>query len=198
MKKQRHDKGPSPAQPLMFALQCLAQSFLLKHMWPLLEQANTPTTLQISQELVNRFISSVCCGPFRDARVRAFFHDSRHAADVCLGSVQSRTNVQLALTSQPLLSYSATYTAMEGTWEMNVHTTRPLSELWALFLATMSLHVGCTFVKTQLTFLEVMMTSSKSSIGNVTLAVNTHTTAACSWPKGNDGKGMMSKLWLGK
>ena len=35
----------------------------------------------------------------RSSRV-CIFHDTRHAADVCLGSVQSLTNVRLGLTSQ--------------------------------------------------------------------------------------------------
>ena len=54
---KRQGVAPSPAHPCVFATKCLAQSLLSRLMWPLLEQASTPTTLQSSQALLNRFMS---------------------------------------------------------------------------------------------------------------------------------------------
>ena len=76
-------------------------------------------------------------------------YDPRHAANVCLGSVQSRTNVRLGVTCQKLLlqvhasvSHCATHTAMEGMWAITVLTTLPLLEFLAWFPARMLSHVG--------------------------------------------------------
>ena len=61
---------------------------------------------------------------------------------------------------------------MEGTWEMHVQTTRPLSEPWALFSATMSKHVGHTLVLATLTSSEAAATLLKFNTGCVMLVVN--------------------------
>ena len=58
---------------------------------------------------------------------------------------------------------------------MNVQTTRLRMEPWAWSPATMSMHVGHTFVFTHLNLSELATTSSKSNIGYVTLVMNTHT-----------------------
>ena len=64
-----------------------------KHMWPVLEQASTPTTLQNSLASMNPFGSSAQQGLFHVDREPVSFYDSKHAADVCFGARQCRTNV---------------------------------------------------------------------------------------------------------
>ena len=48
---------------------------------------------------------------------------------------------------------------MEEMWEMNVPTTRPLLEPWALSPATMSIHVGDTLIEARLTLSDMATTS---------------------------------------
>ena len=60
------------------------------------------------------------------------FYDSKHAAGVCLGTIQARSHVQLAWLVNATLCVQhrlrlTTFTAMLGTWVMNVLTTLPLS-----------------------------------------------------------------------
>ena len=59
-----------------------------------------------------------------------FFHDSKHAAGVCLGTIQARAHVQLALACQQSMicantgfgSPCSTCTVTKGIWVMNVLT----------------------------------------------------------------------------
>ena len=95
MRKRPQDGAPSPAHTLVCFSECFDQRFLLKHVLLLLEESSTPTTLSSSHASWKRFTSSACWSPFREARVRAFF-DTQDPADVCLGSVQSRSSVCLA------------------------------------------------------------------------------------------------------
>ena len=71
-------------------------------MWLLLEQVSTPKTLQNSDILEPLHFLSLSEPVPRGSRA-CMSYDCRHAANVCVGSVQSRTNVRPALTSQHLL-----------------------------------------------------------------------------------------------
>ena len=69
----------------------------------------------------------------RDAN-SCVFVDSKHAAGVCLGTIQARTHVQLALACQQSMlkvqrngSPCNTCTAIQGIWEMNVLIMPPHS-----------------------------------------------------------------------
>ena len=68
----------------------------------LLEQISTPTTLQLSGTVESLHFLSLVDPVLRGSHACVFF-DSRHAADVCCGSVQPRTNVRFASTRQQLL-----------------------------------------------------------------------------------------------
>ena len=48
-------------------------------------------------------------GPVARDPQACIFYDSKHAASICLGTVQSRTNVLLGLTCQKVTIYHATH-----------------------------------------------------------------------------------------
>ena len=90
-------------RPLTPVVKCLDQSSLLKHTQPFRGHVSTTTTPH--QPFWHRRGTPLplAAGPVpRDSRGCIFF-GSQHAADVCFGSVQRRTNVWLAGTSQQII-----------------------------------------------------------------------------------------------
>ena len=62
LEKQWRDGTPSPALFLVSVSSCLALSSLLELMWPMLEQASTPTAQLNSRESLSPFVSLVRLG----------------------------------------------------------------------------------------------------------------------------------------
>ena len=65
-------------------------------------RSSIPTTLLNSRASLRRYPSLDQWPVARDSQA-CIFYDSKHAASICLGTIQSRANVPLGLTSQRLL-----------------------------------------------------------------------------------------------
>ena len=65
-------------------------------------EARLPTTLLNTRVLLRRFPSLGAMARLPVIHIRVFFYGSKHAASICLGTVQSRANVSLGLTCQRL------------------------------------------------------------------------------------------------
>ena len=89
-------------------------------------------------------------GPVARDENSCIYYDSKHAAGVCLGTIQARTHVQLALACQKsMLSDKIGYglpcntcTATPGIWGMNAPIIPPHLGHSALCLIITLLHVG--------------------------------------------------------
>ena len=81
---------------------CLARSSQPKHTSVMKRPESTPATLQNSRVLLRRFLFRALCRAVRVSH-SCIFNDSKHAASVCLGTVQTRANVELGLACQRLL-----------------------------------------------------------------------------------------------
>ena len=118
----------------------------------------------------------------RSSRV-CIFHDTRHAADVCLGSVQSLTNVRLALQVNHIccqynyeaFSHYATSAAMAGNVGNECARPRRRSRRsWPSFWSQCQYTLGPPLFFTRQTSSEAATTLLRFNTGYVTLVVNTH------------------------
>ena len=104
---------------------------------------------------------------FRNAN-SCIYHDSKHAAGVCLSTIQARTHNQLALVCQQsmlkvqhkLLLTMQQCTAVQGIWEMNVLIMPPHLRLSAWYQVIAYQHVG--FVITLIALLALLLATMKS------------------------------------
>ena len=93
-------------------------------------------------------------GPVTRGSQACLVHDSKHAANICLGMIQTRTKVPLGLTSQQLLLQAQLRQriTMQDIYNhgpnvgMNVPTTLLLSEYWSQFRTRTLQFVGFTFL----------------------------------------------------
>ena len=104
MVKQQLVGAPSPSHPMEgdevihiyinTYISCLARSLPLRRISPMYELDSIPRTLQNSRVSL-RLLGPI--GPVARDSQAWIFHDSKHAANMCLGMIQSRTNVSFGL-----------------------------------------------------------------------------------------------------
>ena len=102
MAKLQQAGAPLPAHPMEDNTSCLVQSLPLR---PALLYAGARLHINNTAELSSIIEALSLPRSFRTRRPRLarIFYDSKHAANVCMGTIQSRTNEPLGGTSQQLL-----------------------------------------------------------------------------------------------
>ena len=93
----------SLVQMMEGSISCLARSSQPKHISRMQVPESTPTTPSNSRVFSRRFPSKGATARLSVVHILASFLDSKHAAGVLLGTVQTRANVQLGLACQRLL-----------------------------------------------------------------------------------------------
>ena len=96
--------APSPAHPMEDCMSCLARSLQQMRISRTQELDSIPTTLQNSRVSLMHSLSFLRpAGPVARGSQACIFYGSKHAAQMRMGMIQSRTTVPLGLTSQQLL-----------------------------------------------------------------------------------------------
>ena len=102
MAKPQLDGAPSPALHMRLKIMfgpVITTEAHLAHAGAILHSNNTAELWNVVEAL--SFLGPH--GPVAPDSQACIFHDSRHAASICLGTVQSRANVSLGLTCQRVL-----------------------------------------------------------------------------------------------